>query len=1561
MADYEPLKPFAGHVPKEQVTDDTPMRIGALEFGIMSAEDIEAQAENLEISNPNLYDLDVNRKTTRFGALDPRLGSASKMEMCETCGRDQKDCNGHWGFIKLAMPCLHVGYIPFTLNMLNAVCKTCSRILLTETRRRHYLTKLKNSIDGFQKKHILREIKLEIAKVHVCPWCQSSNGPVRKVQGHATKIIHLKFDSYNKSTAMSKKPPPDKIDFDSALTAYLDEYPDHEKHASKVVDDMPGYRVHKILSDIPHKDVPLLGLDLAKGRPESYVWTYLPVPPTNIRPSVPGDQGTTEDDLTTRLAEVIDINLRLRGALEGFETVEKWMVIYEVLQDYIAGYINIDTPGLAKYEEGKVIRSFISRLKGKHGRFRGNLSGKRVNFSARTVIGPDPNLSLEEVGVPEHVAKVLTYGERVTKDNIDKLRRAVERGNEVHPGANQIRKKKGNTISLSAMREIKGKDYLLILAGQLEIGDTVDRHIIHGDTVLFNRQPSLHKLSILAFKARVLQGRTFRMNESVCNPFNADFDGDEMNLHVPQTEEARAEAQTLMGVKYNLVTPKDGTPIISPIQDFITAAYLMSVKDNFLDRAQFTQLISYMFDAAPIRNENGKPMRYRLPPPAILKPMRLWTGKQVFSVLMKPYEESKVNINFQAPCKWFKAVPGEAPDLSKDDQYVVMRNSEIMCGVMDKTIIGDGKKSTIFYVMLRDYGEDCAIQGMNRLAKLSARWLGTEGFSIGIMDVTAGDDLNRDKDAKIAIAYEKAGDIIGQYHDGTLPRAPGCNPEQTMENDVSGLLSRVRNAVGEAAMAMLSKHNAAVIMARSGSKGSLVNVSQMVGSVGQQMIGGARVADGFQDRTLPHFTKGARHPASKGFIANSFRSGLNPSEFIFHAMSGREGLVDTAVKTAETGYMSRRLIKSLEDAHVAYDGTVRDSSGNVSEFMFGDDGLDPARLEGKGHPVDFDRTWLHAANVALDTKVAGLSPFQIQSLLTKFMLKKFEKIKPDNTLAKDMTRDFSALTLERVGNDIATEIDNNDRHPAYKFSQTLIVFMTKKITALTKLRRQYMLPDDGVYSDAGQGKKKLTHKEIIYNRKKAIEFAEKSGISPTESQAKVDNILKVTPASLQTFLDACFDKYTIAQVEPGHAVGAIAAQSIGEPGTQMTLKTFHFAGIASMSMTQGVPRIKEIINAAKKISTPIIQVKLENENSIPVAQIVKARIEKTYLKDIAEHIEDSWGRGKECINIRFDIERMEKLNLNISLRQIARAIVKHKPLKLRAEDVTTYGTRHIRVIPLDPTPRSQQAEELGLDSGNDSDLITDPEDDSDYDPEHIIVKGKPKKKTPMYYLLVQECMRQLEDVVVTGYPDASRVVIQRDSKTTKDGREIFELFVEGYGLKRVMNTEGVLGTKCTTNSVMEMLDVLGIEAARQTIINEIQKVMGSMDIDMRHMGQLANNMTSSGEVTGITRFGLAKKRDSVLQLASFEKTPDHLFEAGAMMKTDRIEGVSENIIMGQPVRLGTGMANLYFPLALSEGFCKAKEPEVAFGPGPRDLWFRGKKGYDGAFGEGENGVVPMEM
>ena len=1194
------------------------------------------------------------------------------------------------------------------------------------------------------------------------------------------------------------------------------------------MDDMNPLRVLNLFRRITASDCELLGMHPAEGRPEMFIWQYVPAPPVCIRPSVAQDSSSTEDEITQKLSDIVHISGLIREGLRKGQPVSTIIEQWDFLQTQVAMYINSDVPGLQAPGFSKSMRGFCQRLKGKQGRFRGNLSGKRVDFSGRTVISPDPNLSIDQVAVPVLVAKNLTYPEKVSRYNISKLRERVCNGPTKWPGANYVNKKD------QGIKQFLKYGKLSLHAENLREGDIVERHLEDGDIVLFNRQPSLHKLSILSHYVKVRPHRTFRLNECVCNPYNADFDGDEMNLHVPQTEEARTEAMELMGVRYNLATPKNGVPIISAIQDFITGAYLLSSKDNFYDRKTFTNICMYMV--------NGE-MQLDLPPPTVLKPVMLWTGKQVFNVMMRPNKTTNVLVNLDAACREYRAVAGQPRDLDKNDGWLCIRNSEVMCGVMDKSTIGSGKKDSVFYVTLRDYGPDAAVQSMNRLAKLCARWLTNQGFSIGISDVYPGGKLVELKTKLVELAYAQCDELIEQYKQGNLAKAPGCDEEQTLENLISGILSRVRQQAGEHCISELSRWNSPLIMATSGSKGSNINVSQMVAVVGQQIIGGKRVPDGFQDRSLPHFPKHARQPPSKGFVRNSFFSGLTPTEFLFHAISGREGLVDTAVKTAETGYMSRRLMKSLEDLSSQYDDTVRNSSSNVIQFQYGDDKLDPVDMEGKARPVNFERTFTHSEATTWNNSERSLLPYEIIALCEDLL---------SNERAK-LTRYSPDGNLMDYGSCSSVGVDQMES--ARDFLDSIEEFLHEKAhaqaAARTKLGMSLGLSKDESVSD----RETDDHRDYV------------------------DRTAKLSSATLITFVRSCLVKYKKAQVEPGHAVGAVGAQSIGEPGTQMTLKTFHFAGVAGMSITQGVPRIKEIINASKVISTPVISCELLSKEEIVAARVVKGRIEKTYLRDILHYIEVVWDVHSTGINLKLDYETIGKLQLNITTDDIINVIVKQKKLKILRQDIDSY--KDVIKIIINPPSAAKGARMKTIHAAE-------------------------------LYQRVQAVQRALPEMAIRGYPEASRAVIKTDDYGVN------ALLVEGYGLRACMTTEGVNGLATKTNSVMEMREVLGIEAARKTIIDEIDVVMGDMDIDPRHMQLLADVMTYKGEVLGITRFGLSKMRDSVLQLASFEKTPDHLFEAAWHMKSDRIEGVSECIIMGQSMNVGTGAFKVVRKLHLSE-------------------------------------------
>ncbi|KAG0005321.1 hypothetical protein BGZ65_011422, partial [Modicella reniformis] len=1308
-----------------------------IQFGVLSPQEIVNVSE-FEVTQRDLYTV-PDRQPVKYGMLDLRLGTSDKIVCCETCGLKQQDCIGHFAHIKLCLPVFHIGYFRAAIVILQNICKTCSRVLLSEKDRRTYLKKLRApNLENLTRKNVVKAVNDKCKKVVYCQYCQGTNGTVKKVG--ALKIIHEKYKA--------KKVAEEYEQFKNSFNNALEAAPEMRTHISKALEDMNPLRVLNLFKAISDEDCELLGMNPNLGRPEMYLWQNIAVPPVCIRPSVQQDDTSNEDDITVKLTEVIFTNAHMQAGLNQGIAIHNLMEQWDFLQLSVAMYINSELPGISNLQPGKPVRGFCQRLKGKQGRFRGNLSGKRVDFSGRTVISPDPNLRIDQVAVPELVAKNLTYPERVTTHNIELLRKAIRNGTDIHPGANYV------TLGSTNMKRSLKFGNRVQIASDIQVGDLVERHLSDGDVVLFNRQPSLHKLSIMAHYAKIRPWRTFRFNECVCNPYNADFDGDEMNLHVPQTEEARTEAIELMGVKNNLVTPRNGTPLIAAIQDFITASYLITQKDLFYDRAQFVQICAYLGDAE---------LKIDIPPPAILKPAQRWTGKQIISLLLKPNKESKVLVNLEAKTRSYDKVKRPVMDMCKNDGYLVIHNSEIMCGVLDKSSVGDGNKSSLFYIVMRDYGAVEAATCMNRLAKLCARWLGTVGFSIGINDVQPGDILASKKDDLVQNAYSQCDDLIHRSQTGQLENQPGCDTEQTLEALISGELSQVRDKVGDICLTELNKFNSPLIMATCGSKGSKINVSQMVACVGQQIISGKRIPNGFQDRSLPHFLKHSKIPPAKGFVRNSFYSGLTPTEFFFHAVSGREGLVDTAVKTAETGYMQRRLMKALEDLTTHYDLSVRNSVGSIIQFTYGSDGLDPAVLEGNGTPVLFDRNFantLRVFPVRADDKI--LLPYQI----TEYAQKTVESPR----WAKNCSKDY---------------IDS------------LLMFVKTHIAGKLKAIREAYNMMSGEYNPGEEYDEDMDIDEDVAQ----------------EVMKVVNNKLCVTQRHMERFLYVCWDKFMKAKIEPATAVGAVGAQSIGEPGTQMTLKTFHFAGVASMNITLGVPRIREIINAAKVITTPIITTRLVNNMDVKAARIVKGRIEKTLLGDIAEYIDEVY-KPEECyIRVRLDMEAIRRLQLETDLDEVAKAIGLAPKLKI--------GTNNVQ----------------------------------SHKPDCLRIYVQSKDPTGLYYS-IKQLKRALPDIIIKGLPQVNRAVINEIQGS--GGKK--ELLVEGYGLRELMNTEGVVGTQTRSNHVMEVWKVLGIEAARRTILDEIKSVMDShgLTIDPRHVMLLGDIMTSKGEVLGITRFGLFK-------------------------------------------------------------------------------------------------------
>jgi DNA-directed RNA polymerase subunit A' len=442
-------------------------------------------------------------------------------------------------------------------------------------------------------------------------------------------------------------------------------------------------------------------------------------------------------------------------------------------------------------------------------------------------------------------------------------------------------------------------------------------------------------MSIMAHKVKVLPYRTFRLNLLVCPPYNADFDGDEMNLHVPQNEEARAEATTLMLVQEQILSPRYGAPIIGGLHDYITGAYLVTRKDTLLDKKRISLLL---MEAG---YEGG------LPEPAILKPGPYWTGKQLVSALLRK------EFSFEGKASICRKCSTCVKELCPYDAYVVVRNGEHLAGALDKNSVASQVPHTLLHEYIRRYGNDAGRELLDGLYKAFITYLDIFGFTMGLDSLDISPAVEREVDSLMRNAEKEVEQLVKRAERGELEPLPGRTVEETLEQRILEVLSRARDRAGEAAGRIIGMAKEAVIMARTGARANMLNITQMVAVLGQQSLRGERIKRGFSGRVLPHFKWGDVGPRARGFVYSCFRKGLKPTEFFFHAMAGREGLVDTAVRTAQSGYMYRRLANALQDFYVAYDGSVRTSEGFVVQFRYGEDGVDPAKSD-HGEPVNVD-------------------------------------------------------------------------------------------------------------------------------------------------------------------------------------------------------------------------------------------------------------------------------------------------------------------------------------------------------------------------------------------------------------------------------------------------------------------------------------------------------------------------------------------------------------------------------------------------------------------------------
>ena len=852
--------------------------IGAIEFGILSPEMIRKMS-TVEVTVPETYDADGF--PIEGGLMDPRMGVVDPGLRCKTCGQKMNKCPGHFGRIELVRPVIHTEYVKYVEGFLQATCPKCGRIMLPDEE----LEKLKK----YPKKMRFKYIVKKASSITKCPHC-----------GYERK----------------------KIKFEKPAN-FFEVTEEGDKRIWPT-------EIRERLERIPDKDLEIMGFDPKKFRPEWLILTVLPVPPVTIRPSIILDTGErAEDDITHKLADIVTINLRLKENIEAGAPQLIIEDLWDLLQYHVTTFFNNEAAGVppARHRSGRPLKTLVQRLKGKEGRFRYNLSGKRVNFAGRSVISPDIRISVGEVGVPQIMAEEITVPVHVTEWNIDEVRELIKR--DEYPRALYIIRPNGTRKRITP-------DNREDILEELAPGYIVERQIVDGDIALFNRQPSLHRISLMAHRVRVLPGKTLRINPLANKPYNADFDGDEMNIHFVQTKDAQTEAREIIAVKHNMLSPRHGRILVTADEDAITGAFLLTWKDTKFTREQAAYLLYNVgIKEVPEPDKDG-----------------FISGKKIFSMLLPR------DMNLEYPSKLCSLVKnlGLCEDCKNCpyDTYVVIKDGELISGAVDKAGVGAG--GHIVDYIYRMYGPDEAEKFMDRLGILTTLVYEILGYTTSFEDLKISEGL---KKRVMEIAEEgekKALEYIKTYKEGKLEPIPGFSEEESLEIYIIQSLEGARKEITKIlAKEMFErflknpKSAQSFIMVISGARGGISNIVNLVGIQGQAYVRERRPHRGFMGRVTAHFKPGDISPRARGFVKRPLRDGLGMLDLFFWGMGGRIGEVDKGVSTQISGYYYRRLSNALMDVVAFPDETVRElTTDAVISFRFGDDGMFPMHaLDGK--------------------------------------------------------------------------------------------------------------------------------------------------------------------------------------------------------------------------------------------------------------------------------------------------------------------------------------------------------------------------------------------------------------------------------------------------------------------------------------------------------------------------------------------------------------------------------------------------------------------------------------
>ncbi|KAG4305911.1 hypothetical protein PORY_000821 [Pneumocystis oryctolagi] len=1679
--------------------------VSSVNFGFYTSQEIEKISVK-QIVDPVIFD--YLGHPSKGGLYDLALGPLNRSTLCSTCHLDERYCPGHFGHISLPMSTYHPLFLPQLYRLLRATCLYCYHFKLSCSIVDLYFCKLRllnagllyesqeidkiylkddsgvndnkdneynlnlfekrelyvqeclkkrkilinesmqNKLIDSEKRNLIKEFLEKIVSRKKCDNCSSISPDFRK-DGYV-KIFELPLSKKHQeqmdilgkvriNVLLEMKDVKSQKLFND--TCHLGHYYKEnfgdiriDSKQDDILNETVNYKTFKA-SNQPRYMLPtevrnhlrllfnneqkMLAL-LYKGSyksdnffvtPDFFFIDVIAVPPTKFRPASIVATDIHENVQNELLSKILQSCLRIRelnefalGLINNKDSSENKDYNFDMLinafvqlQHDVNSFIDSNR-NPTNLPQGRFPPPGIKQtLEKKEGLFRKHMMGKRVNYAARSVISPDPNIETNEIGVPPVFAMKLTYPEPVTPYNVDLLRHAVINGPEKWPGAVRVQLEDGHMISLLrktfeervaiANTLLTSQTYRGANSSFLRVSSTnkkVFRHLRDNDILLLNRQPTLHKPSIMAHKARVLSGeKTIRMHYANCNTYNADFDGDEMNMHLPQNENARIEALLIADTDSQYLVPTSGVPLRGLIQDHVVTGVWMTKKDTFFTKEQYQQLLY-----GPLRPEDNTSSNGRILTllPTILKPAVLWTGKQVIStVLLNLTPKDYPGLNLVSKAK----VDGKYWGIHTQEQTVLFKDGHLLSGVLDKSQFGASSYGLV-HSIYEIYGSSIAGKFLGVLSRLFTKYIQMRGFTCGIDDLRLNNDgdnyrkklINDEsfcniEDVKTYLGlsgYDELDDAVLKmkleqvYRDDE--KLQGL--DAIMKSKMSNLTSSIINECIPKGLYTKFPWNNMQMMTVSSAKGNSVNVSQISCLLGQQELEGRRVPVMVSGKSLPSFKPYDMSARASGYIYGRFLTGIGPQEYYFHCMAGREGLIDTAVKTSRSGYLQRCLIKHLEGIRVHYDDTVRDSDGSVIQFHYGEDSLDVTKQK---HLLEFD-----------------FSIMNCKSLAQKYNIK---------NIYKHLDHKKAVLYAEKAIND------------PLKYDPVISKYSPSRFL--------------GSISEKFQ-----KHLENYINK------------DPQKFFQKNNSKLIRNSISKDKFRLLMHMRYQKSLVHPGEAVGVLAGQSIGEPSTQMTLNTFHFAGFGAKNVTLGVPRLREVVlTAGLNIKTPTMTFQILDKVSDYEADMFAKNISRLVLSDVVdkiivtEHILVDARVKKYEIKIiffskleyekeynltSFELKKVMKIYFLKELDKILKSTFR-KSKKINKENIigNDDSTRYIGKTGFfhdsddfvdkdeslfnnitnddddDTTCMKTDFQSKGFvyhnsDDDYDNDNNDDDDDDGDGNDDKRMVQennaihsdddidnrngtyafeacldnqdcksGNIDKsgvrgnnnETVIYNSKVLEDVssscsncRRFEFDNINGewceieliYPfDApklllvslvemacQRTVIREMNGISKCFRVPPEsesdisrtLYTDGVNLKGIWEAQDIISINTVySNDILSVLRTYGVEAARNIIISEISKLFKvyGIIVDVRHLILISDYMTMDGSYKAFNRSSISSNVSPFLKM-SYETSCNFLQEATLYGDTDSLKNPSAKLVMGKVIDVGTGSFDILIPL-----------------------------------------------